>query len=58
MKIWSIDIKRVDHFALEVEAETPEEAMAQAREMICMSEDPVADFDGYSGGFEVTGCRG
>ena len=58
MKIWSIDIKRVDHFALEVEAETPEEAMAIARARICDSEDPYADFGSYNNGFEVTGCRG
>ena len=58
MKFWSIDIKRVDHFALEVEAETPEAAMAMAMEMICDSDEPTMDFDSHSNGFEVTGCRG
>ena len=57
MRYWSVDFVRKDHFALEVEAETPEEAMAIARERICDSETPYEDFGGYSDGFEMTGCR-
>ena len=57
MRSWSIDFVRTDHFALEVEAETPEEAMAMAREIICDSDDPYDDFGGFSDGFQVTGCR-
>lgn len=54
---WSIDLTRTDHFEMEVEADSPEEAMTLAKEIICQSEDPYATYGTHCDGFDVVGCR-
>ena len=57
MTLFSVDIVRKDCFTVVVEAETAKEAMEDAMFQITESLDPMEDFDSFSDGFEVVGCR-
>jgi hypothetical protein len=55
MAKFKITLERTDRFEVEVEADTAEIAMEDAREMICHSENPWDEYGTTSDGFEPSG---